>query len=137
MSAAKLTIKPPANPGASSQAVLLDSTFGLLSTPTFASTVSGSLRRAFFAYKRAIITAYIDQAATFYCQAAPNGAVTGTTTWRTWNGGGSGEAITASTYFQRDVLLQADEQRVYIATATAPGTWEVSITLVDERTIAQ
>jgi hypothetical protein len=115
-------LSPPANPGGSATAIIWDST---------ADTGTGTTltrRRAFPTVKRIRITAFIDQAATFKV----DGIAAGSSTWRTTNGGGSGESITASTYFERDVLMQGEDVKVYITTGTAPTTWEITARLIHE-----
>jgi hypothetical protein len=127
MSAAEsfLTIGPPANPGGSSTAVLWDSTYGLLGTPVL--NTQGPYRRASWAnhYKRATVTIFADQIVTLFARTLASGS----TSWRTYNGTGAGEATTASTFFERDIFLMGDDVQLYISTGTVPTTWEVSIKL--------
>lgn len=125
------TIAPPANPGASANSVLWNSTYGLLSTPVY--NVVGPYRRTFGHFKRALVTIFADQIVTLFAQAL----VSGSTTWRTFNGSGSGEATTANVLFERDVYLMGDDAQLYIATTTAPTVWEVSVKLRGDAALAQ
>ncbi len=120
-------LKPPANPGASATATLWDSTADTGTGVTLAR------RNAFNDVKRVLVSVFIDQAATFFV----DHLVPGSTTWRTTNGSGSGEAITASTYFERDNLKMGPDMRLRIVTVTNPTTWEVSIRLIHDRALAQ
>ena len=114
-------------PGASATVILWDST---------ADTGKGTtltLRRQFPHLKRALVRIFVDQQCTFF----HDNLVNGSTTWRTTNGSGSGETIAASTYFERDCLLMADDTRLKVTTGTAPSVWEVSVRLIPERPLGQ
>jgi hypothetical protein len=76
---------------------------------------------------RVRVTAYLSHAATFNVGwTAP-----GSANERIVNGGGAGEAISATTLFIRSVLLMPGKNRIYITTGTAPTTWEVAVDGVD------
>lgn len=128
-----LNIGPPLNPGASSSAILWDSTYGLLGTPGL--NTQGPYRRMPWAnhWKRALVTIMADQIVTLFARTLASGS----TTWRTFNGGGAGEATTANVLFERDVYLMGDDVQLYIATTTAPTLWEVSIKLRPSAELAQ
>jgi outer membrane protein assembly factor BamB len=128
-----LVVAPPANPGDSGTAILFDSTYSLLGTPVL--NTQGPYRRACRSLKRAQVSIYITgQNATFIARTLASGS----TSWRTYNGTGSGETVTASTFFERDVYLLGDDFQLYIANgATAPTVWEVSIKLRTEPGLAQ
>lgn len=46
-------------------------------------------------------------------------------------------AIPANTYFQRDVLLQPGRTRVFITTITDPTTWEIGVELIEDQALSQ
>jgi hypothetical protein len=84
--------------------------------------------------RRGIVRVYTDQAATFFAQSVAFNS----TNWRTYNGSGAGEAITANTFFERDVLFVGDDTRLTITTGTVPTVWEVSVRLVEgDRALGQ
>lgn len=124
-------IAPPANPGASANVPLWNTTYGLVGTPVY--NVVGPYRRLFGHPKRALVTILADQIVTLFAQTLASGS----TTWRTFNGGGAGEATTANVLFERDIYLMGDDVQLYIATTTAPTVWEVSIKLRADAAIAQ
>lgn len=124
-------IAPPANPGASANTPLWNTTYGLLGTPVY--NVVGPYRRLFGHNKRALVTIYADQIVTLFAQMLAAGG----TTWRTFNGSGSGEATAANVLFERDIYLMGDDVQLYIATTTAPTVWEVSLKLRSDAAIAQ
>ncbi len=126
-------VAPPANPGASATAVIFDTTYGLLGTPV--AGTPGSYRRMPWAtrWKRALVTIFADQAVTFLAKTLASGS----TTWRTFNGSGSGETAVASTLFERDVYLMGDDWQLSITTGTAPTTWEVSVKFRSDAALAQ
>jgi hypothetical protein len=126
-----LIIAPPANPGASANTPIWNSTYGLLGTPVY--NVVGPYRRLFGHFKRALVTIYADQIVTLFAQTLAAGG----TTWRTFNGGGAGEATTANVLFERDVYLMGDDVQLYIATTTAPTVWEVSLKMRADAALAQ
>lgn len=115
-------------PAASSNITLFDTTAGHGTGTTLRT------RRGYPKVRRAIVRVYTDQAATFFAQSL----TVGSTTWRTYNGSGSGEAITANTLFERDVLFIGDDTLLYIATGTQATVWEVSVRLVEaDRSVGQ
>lgn len=102
----------PANPGASADAILYDST--LTSDYQDAKGLTASL--------------FFDQAVTLYVEDKPR--VGGS--WRVFNGtpAGTGQAITASTPTQVRVPFLGPNTRVRIRTgATPPTVWHVSALL--------
>jgi len=103
---------PPPNPGAGATAILLDT--------TIKNGTTLKQRGQFPAVKRVVVAAFIDQAATLFV----DWLAAGSTTWRPYDP--AGYAITASTFFQKDVLLLGDDTRIRIVTGTAPTVWEVS-----------
>lgn len=124
-------IGPPANPGASATAILWDSTYGLLGTPVL--NTPGPYRRTWTQWKRATVTVWADQIVTVSAKSLASGS----TTWRTFNGTGAGEATAVSTYWERDIFLLGDDQQISITTTTAPTVWEVSIKMRDHAGLAQ
>jgi hypothetical protein len=133
MSESFLIIAPPANPGNSGTAILFDSTYMLLGTPVLATP--GPYRGMARWAKRATVTINVTaQNVTFFARTLASGS----SSWRTYNGSGSGETVTAGTFFERDVLLIGDDVQLYIANgATAPTIWEVGIKLRSEPGLAQ
>jgi len=120
-------VRPPANPGGSATAVLLDTS----ADP--ATGVTLSRRGGMSEIRRAIVALFVDQSCTFFVdQLAQNSS-----TFRTTNGGGSGESVSASTYFERDNLFMGDDTKLRVVTGTAPTTWEVTIRLSPDRALAQ
>lgn len=129
-----LIIGPPANPGLNGNAILWDSTYGLAGgTPVL--NTQGPYRRMSWSahWKRALVTIMADQIVTLFARTLASGS----TTWRTFNGGGSGEATTANVLFERDIYLMGDDVQLYIAATTAPTVWEVSIKLRSSAELAQ
>ena len=114
-------------PAGSATVVLWDST----ADPGLGTTLAR--RRAFPRIKRAVVRIYMDQAATFLAQDLAKNS----TTWRTFNNSGSGDAITANTWFERDVLLVGDDHRLEVTTGTVPTVWEVSVRLSEDRPLGQ
>lgn len=126
------TISPPAVPANNGTACLLNTTYGPGTAPTAGGV--GDYRGVPRKYKRAVVTVFVNQAMTF----KHNVLASGSSTWRTENGAGAGETVTASTLFQRDVLLFGhDNEITLVAGAAAPSTWEVTIRLVDDRALGQ
>lgn len=112
-------ISPPANPGASATATLFDNNaINGMGVPLLS---------------RINVTAFIDQDCTFKHEWSS----TATGTLRTVNGAGSGETMTASVLFERDVMLLPGRNKISITTATAPSTWQVSIGGETERALGQ
>lgn len=132
MSNVDFTIAPPAVPANSGTAVLLNTTYGLAKAPTAGGI--GVMRGVPRAYKRAVVTIYANQDMTF----KHNTLSSTSSTWRTQNGGGSGETVPASTPTEFDVLLYGhDNELTLTAGATAPTTFEVTIRLVKDRALGQ
>jgi len=115
-------------PAGSSTVTLFDTT----ASPDKGDTLSR--RRGYRHVRRAIVRVFTDQAATFLAQSLTNNS----TTWRTYNGTGAGEAISANTIFERDVLFIGDDTLLAITTGTQPTVWEVSVRLVEgDRAVGQ
>jgi hypothetical protein len=133
MSESYLVVAPPANPGNSGTAILFDSTYMLLGTPVL--NTPGPYRGMARNLKRALVSIYVTaQNVTLIARTL----AAGSTSWRTYNGTGAGETVTASTYFERDVLLIGDDFQLYIANgATGPTVWEVGIKLRTEPALGQ
>ena len=133
MSESFMVIAPPAAPVDAGTSILWDSTYGLLGTPVL--DTQGPYRRIFGAhFKRALVTIFSNQALTFIARTLAGGS----TSWRTFNGTGSGEAVAASTLFERDVYLMGDDQQLYVlGSGTTPTTFEVSIKLRAQAALAQ
>lgn len=108
----------PANPGAAGTATLLDTTLGPKADGT---QVTLAQRCAKLHVKRVEVCVTVDQNATFFTDWLDPTS----TTWRTYNGNGAGEPITASTPFQRSVKCVGLDTRIRIVTVTAPTLWEV------------
>lgn len=112
------------NPGASATATIYDSG----APPVGSRQVPGGAEVV-----RVRVAVFMDQAATFFCKwAAP-----GSSNLRTFNGGGSGEAISVNTFFERDVLMMPGRNQITIVTVTGPTVWEVGAELVDDQALAQ
>lgn len=112
---------PPANPGNNGLATLYDTTATGFSN-------SGPVRDGY--YKTAILSLFFDQAVTLLIQTKQRNSAT----WRTYNGGGAGEPIAASTYYLNDIPFVGDAVRIQIQNgAAAPTVWEPSITVSSER----
>lgn len=112
-------VAAPAVPADLGTAVLWDSTSNNLGTTS--TTPNGALL-----YKRFKVAVFVNQAMTFNVQwrKAYDG------TWRTINGGGSGETVSASTFFYRDEAVIGPNMRAtLVAGATAPTTWETTFML--------
>lgn len=124
-------IGPPPNPGATATAILWDSTYMLLGTPIL--NTPGPYRRMPTGWKRATVTVFADQIVTVSARTL----MAGSTTWRTYNGTGAGEATAVNTLWERDILLIGDDQQIIITTTTIPGVWEVSIKMRDDAGLAQ
>jgi hypothetical protein len=112
------------NPGGAADATLYEET---------AITLNGRGQNGERGFSRIRVSAYLSHAATLYCAVK----LPGSSTYRVWNGSGSGEAISATTYFQRDVLLQPGANKIYITTGTVPTTWEVAAELIEDQALAQ
>lgn len=114
-------------PAGSATVVLFDST----GDP--ATGVTLSRRKGYPEIKRAIVRIYMDQNATFN----HNSLSLNSTTWRTINGSGSGQAVTANTLFELDCLFIGDDTQLTLVTGTVPTVWEVSVRLAHERALGQ
>lgn len=76
---------------------------------------------------RIVISCYFDQAVTLQYQVRHRGS----STWRTVNGNGSGDTVSASTQTAIDFLILGYDSRVQVVTGgTGPSTAEVDIGLV-------
>lgn len=104
------------------------------STADYGTGTTLTQRRAYTYIRRAIVRIYADQIVTLRAK----DLVVGSTTWRVVNGGGSGEATSVNTYFERDYLFASDDHMLDVVVTTAPTVWEVSVRLVeDERALGQ
>lgn len=119
VSNAAITTVPVAN----ATQILFDST----ADPGTGTTLAR--RRCFTQVRRVTVTILADQAVTFFFDSL----VSGSTTWDTVNGSGSGEATTANTFFERDCFILGDDFRLKTTTTTAPTVWRVSVRLSTQR----
>lgn len=106
-------------PAGSATVILWDST----ADPGKGTTLTR--RRAFTMIRRAIVRVYMDQNATLLLYDLPATS----STFRATNG--AGDAITANTWFEADVLFTSDDHKITIVTGTVPTVWEVSVRLVE------
>jgi hypothetical protein len=118
MSTARVLLAQPANPGGSATATIYDRKID---------AAGGNTPR------RIRVVAYVDQDATFYVKWAARNS----SNLRTYNGGGSGETITANVLFERDVLCLPGRLQVTIVTGTIPTVWEVDAEAVFDQSLAQ
>lgn len=110
---------PAPNPGLNGVAILYDTTKGSL------------LRRAQEPFvRRGTVCVFADQIVTVKIQVL----LPGSSTWRTYNGGGAGEATVANVLFARDALAIGADFRVIVETTTAPTLWEAGFRLHNDRT---
>lgn len=116
-------------PIANATNTLFDTTAGL------GSGITLKHRRRYTKVRRAIVRLYVDQPVTFLAQSL----TANSSTWRTYNGSGSGETVAANTFFERDVLFVGDDTMLAAtAGATPPTVWEVSVRLVEgDRAVGQ
>jgi hypothetical protein len=92
---------------------------------------SNSNRKGFTHVQRILGSLRCDQAITLLYQVLR----TGSTTWRTMNGSGSGDAITASTDTAIDYLVLGPDSRLEAVTGgTGPSSCEVDVGLYTDRT---
>lgn len=85
--------------------------------------------------RRVAVNAFINQAATVIHEVyLPKADGSFSATPRAVNG--AGDAITASTYFKKDYLLQPGRNVIRIATTTIPTTWEIGARVVPDRAYA-
>jgi hypothetical protein len=83
--------------------------------------------------ERVMVSCYFDQAVTILFQVRHIGSAT----WRTINGSGSGDAVSASTPTVIDYLLLGSDNRIEVVTGgTGPTVSEVDVGLVFERPVA-
>lgn len=74
--------------------------------------------------ERLLASMFFDQAVTVLYQVRARGSVT----WRTVNGNGSGDAVTASTFTAIDFRIMGQDNRIQVVTgATGPTTAEFDI----------
>ncbi len=82
---------------------------------------------------RVVLSIYVDQAVTVNYQVK----LPGSSTWRTLNGSGSGDAVAASTLTVLDFTVLAYNSRITVVTGvTGPTTAEVGIGLIQDRSLA-
>lgn len=82
--------------------------------------------------RRVMVAAFMNQAATVFHEVyLPLADGTLSATPRVVNG--SGDAITGSTLFKKDYLLQPGRNVIRIATTTLPTTWEVGARVTPDR----
>lgn len=82
--------------------------------------------------QRVMVSGYYDQAVTVLYRIKNSGS----STWRTANGSGSGDAVTASTVFVTDYFMLGPSNQIQVVTGgTGPTTSETSVGLVYERTL--
>lgn len=83
--------------------------------------------------ERVTISCFFDQAVTVLYQVRHAGS----STWRTMNGNGAGDAVTASTGTVIDYLILGYDSRIQVVTGgTGPSTSELDIGLVYARPLA-
>lgn len=115
-------------PGNNATTVLWDST----ADPGKGTTLAR--RRVYPHVSRATVRIYADQVVTFKA----NDITAASSTWRTYNNSGSGDATTANTWFEKDVLFVGDDHQLTVtAGATGPTVWECSVKLWNDRALGQ
>ncbi len=115
-------------PGNNATTVLWDST----ADPGTGVTLTR--RRAWPNICRATVRIYADQIVTMKA----NDLTRGSSTWRTYNNSGSGDATTANTWFEKNILFVGDDHQITVtAGATGPTTWECSVKLWVDPTLSQ
>lgn len=115
-------------PGTSATTVLWDST----ADPGTGVTLAR--RRAWPNVTRATVRIYADQVVTL----KTNDLTKNSTTWRTYNNSGSGDATTANTWFEKNVLFVGDDHQITVtAGGTPPTLWEVSVKLWTDPALSQ
>jgi hypothetical protein len=119
-----------ANPGASDTAIVYDDISTIERT---AGITSIGYDKIGGKGKRVTLVLFVNQDVTVYHKWAAYGS----TNLRTFNGDGSGEAVSASTLTELDFLMLPGRNQISIATGTAPTTWEVCAEIIDERGIGQ
>lgn len=114
-------------PGNNATTVLWDSTLDFKGTTL-------QKRRQYPNVSRATVRIYADQVVTMKA----NDLTAGSSTWRTYNNSGAGDATTANTWFERDVLFVGDDHQITVtAGATGPTVWECSVKLWPDRALGQ
>lgn len=73
--------------------------------------------------ERLVVSMFFDQAVTVNYQVKARGS----STWRTVNGSGAGDAITASTFTAIDFRIIGYDNRIQVVTVTSPTTSEMDI----------
>lgn len=101
------------------------------SVVVFSTTTSGdNVRGLSPGLERVGIQCRFNQAVTVLYQTL----AAGSTTWRTQNGSGSGDAVTANADFWFDYLVKGPDVRIVVVTGgTGPTTREVSIRVSNDR----
>lgn len=118
-------VKPPANPGLNGTAIILDTT----KLPDGVATLTNRGMLAKMGVQRAVVSIYANQIVTFTADTI----ATGSSSWRSL----ISEATTASTLYERNVLLYGDDIKLSIVCTTACTTWEVTCKLVPDPALAQ
>ncbi len=114
-------------PGNNATTVLWDSTADPMTGTTL-------VRRRAHKLSRATVRIYADQVVTLKA----NDLTRGSTTWRTYNNSGSGDATTANTWFEKNILFPGDDHQITVtAGATGPTVWECSVKLWTDPALAQ
>ena len=114
-------------PGNNATTVLWDSTIDFKGTTL-------QKRRQYPNVCRATVRIYADQVVTVKA----NDITAGSSTWRTYNNSGSGDATTANTWFEKDILFPGDDHQITVtAGGTGPTVWECSVKLWTSRALAQ
>lgn len=115
-------------PGTSATTTLWDSTADPMTGVTL------TRRRAYPNVSRATVRIYADQVVTMKA----NDLTRGSTTWRTYNNSGSGDATTANTWFEKNILFIGDDHQITVtAGGTPPTVWEVSVKLWTNPSLSQ
>jgi hypothetical protein len=101
----------------------------------FSTTSAGDTNRGMYPGLQRIVVHYRgDQATTVFQQTL---APLPSTTWRTLNGSGSGDSVTANTDYAKDFLVLGPDVRVDILTGGTPptGGGELAIEICNDRTL--
>lgn len=115
-------------PGASATTVVWDST----ADPGTGVTLAR--RRAWPSICRATVRIYADQVVTMKAQDLTKGS----STWRTYNNSGAGDATTINTWFEKNVLFVGDDHQITVtAGGTPPTVWECSVRLWTSADLSQ
>lgn len=103
------------------------------SVVVFSTTSQGdNVRGMYPGLERVALRARFDQAVTVLYQTLSLGS----STWRTMNGSGSGDALPANTDYFTDFLRMGDDVRIVVATGGAgPTTREVSVRISNDRAL--